>query len=76
LGEDWNLVLNNELDKDGRSTHANKLAKNSLQSFINLLNLSDIYRECNPLKKVYTRFQNQPYTATRLDFFLISKSLR
>jgi len=69
LGEDWNLVLNNELDKDGVSTHANKLAKNFLQSYINQLNLSDIYCECDPLKKVYTRFQNQPYAATRLDFF-------
>jgi len=42
LGGDWNLELNNELDMDGGSTHANKLAKNFLQSYINLLNLSDI----------------------------------
>ena len=70
LGGDWNLVLDNQLDKDGGPTHGNKVSKQTLISYMNLFGLSDIFRKLNPFKKAYTRMQSQPYTATRLDFFL------
>ena len=37
-----------------------------------LLNLKDVFREINPTEKQFTRFNCNPLTATRLDFFLIS----
>ena len=36
----------------------------------------DIYRQLNPSRKTYTQTQSQPYTATRLDFFLTGINLR
>ena len=72
LARDWNLVLNNQLDKDGRHPHANKNSKERSKSFMKFFNLKDIFRNFFPSKKVFTRIQLQPYTATRLDFFLVS----
>ena len=74
FGEDWNLVLNNLLDKDGGPPHANRKSKKRLKSYIDFFNLADIFCITYPMKKVYKRFQSQPYTATRIDF-LISNSL-
>ena len=75
LGEDWNLVLNDLLDKYGGPPHDNRKSKESLKSYIDFFNLTDVFRIINPKKKVHTRFQSQPYTATKIDFFLISKNL-
>ena len=69
LGGDWSLVLNDSLDKDGGPPHANRKSKECFKSYINFFNLTDIFRITNPKRKVYTRFQSQPYTATRIDFF-------
>ena len=71
LAGDWNLVLNNQLDKDGRHPHANKNSKERLKSYMKFLNLNDVFRNFFPSKKVFTRIQLQPYTATRLDFFSV-----
>ena len=76
LAGDWNVVLDNQIDKDGGPKHANKLSRERLKSYINDFALCDIYRESNPSRKAYTRIQSQPYTATRLDFFLIDINLR
>ena len=72
----WNVVLDNQIDKDGGPKHASKLSRERLKSYINDFALCDIYRESNPSRKAYTRIQSQPYTATRLDFFLIDINLR
>ena len=76
LAGDWNLVLNDQLDKDGDPVHTNSASKECLKSYINEFNLIDVYRELNPSRKTYTRTQSQPYTATRLDFFLTGINLR
>ena len=75
LGGDWNVVFDDQLDKHQGSIYSNKKAKEKLKSYINCFNLHDIFREMHPSKKAYTRFQAQPYIATRLDFFLTSNSL-
>ena len=75
LAGDWNLVLNNQLDKDGRHPHANKNSKVRLKSYMKFFNLNDVFRNFFPSKKVFTRIQLQPYTATRLDFFLVSDNM-
>ena len=71
LAGDWNLVLNNQLDKDGKHPHANKSSKERLKSYMKFCNLNDVFRNFFPSKKVFTRIQLQPYTATRLDFFFL-----
>ena len=75
LGGDWNLVLNDLLDKDGGPPYSNQKSKERLKSYIYFFNLTDIFCITNPIRKVYTRFQSQPYTATRIDSFLISNNL-
>ena len=37
FGEDWNLVLNDLLDKDGGPPHANRKSKERLKSYIDFL---------------------------------------
>ena len=39
------------------------------------IGLTDIFRSLHPTKKLFTRVQNNPFAASRLDFFLISNSL-
>jgi len=67
-------MLQNHLDKDGGQKHSNINAKERLKVYMQVLNLSDIIRDMNPSKKAYTRIQSQPYTATRIDIFLIGRS--
>ena len=42
---------------------------------MNILKLKDIFRLKYPLAKSFTRIQFNPFTATRLDFFLVSEHL-
>ena len=69
---DWNLPLNNQLDKDGGPLHSNRNFKERLKSYLNIFNLNDIFCYLFPSEKLYTRIQMQPYTATRLKFFFFS----
>ena len=69
LAGDWNLVLSDQLDKDGGPVHTNSASKKCLTPYINEFNMIDIYRELNPSRKTYIRTQFQSYTATRLNFF-------
>ena len=50
-------------------------ARNSVISHMNTLKLKDVFRLKYPLAKSFTRIQFNPFTATRLDFFLESKHL-
>ena len=69
LAGDWNVVLNDTLDKDGGPQHVNRNSKEKIKSYMDFFNLRDVFRDFNPSKKIFTRIQIQPYTATRLDFF-------
>ena len=75
IGGDFNLVLNDTLDKIGGPKHKNAQARNSLISHMNILKLKDVFRFKYPLAKSFTRIQINPFTATRLDFFLVSENL-
>ena len=66
---DFNLILNNTLDKIGGPKHKNAQARNSMISHMNILKLKDVFRLKYPLAKSFTRIQINPFTATTLDFF-------
>ena len=68
-------MLDNETDKDEGPKHASKLSRERLKPYINNFALFDVYRESNPSRKAYTRIRCQPYTSTRLGFFLIDRNL-
>ena len=75
IGEDFNLILNNTLDKIGGPKHKNAQARNNVISHINTLKLKDVFRLKHPSAKSFTKIQINPFIATRLDFFLVSEHL-
>ena len=76
LAGDWNTVLNNSLDKAGGSpAHSNSYRQSYLNNIISEYGLSDIFRLNNGDDRVYTHFNKQHKTRTRLDFFLIDDNL-
>ena len=76
MGGDWNTVLKNNLDKlVGAAQHANIYYQNYINGITNDYGLCDIYRLTRGKKRMYTHFNKQYKTASRLDFFLIDDNL-
>ena len=75
IGGDFNIVLDNKLDKVNGPKHSNQNAQEAVLTHMKKLGLHDIFRAIHPSKKSFSRFQSNPFTATRIDFFLISKNL-
>ena len=76
LGGGFNLILNNDLDKiGGASQHSNYKAREAIRSHMRAMNLSDSFRIFHSFMKTFTRIQITPFTASRLNFFLVSNSL-
>ena len=73
---DWNTVLDNNLDKSGgASNHKNVKCQNLLNNIMGDWGFSDVYRINNPEAKIYTHFDKQHRTHSRLDFFLVDDKL-
>lgn len=70
---DFNLILNNELDKKGESVHAHRNASEFLNQYMQNEDLVDIWRNRNPESFKFTWHKRQ--SQSRLDFFLISGTL-
>ena len=51
-------------------------SKKKIKTYLNVFDSCYVFRELNPLKKSFARYQSRPYTATRMNFFLTSKGLR
>ena len=76
MGGDWNTVLDNNLDKlGGAAQHANKNYQNYINTIISDYGLCDIFRLSRGSERLYTHFNKQHKTASRLDFFLIDENL-
>lgn len=74
LTGDFNLVLDKNLDRTNNIL-SNKRAVSLLNDKIDNLDLIDIWRILNPLKRRYTWRRNNHSSQSRIDFFLISLSL-
>ena len=73
---DWNTVLDNSLDKSGgAATHKNVNCQNTLTTIMGDWGFSDVFRLNNPDARIYTHFDKQHRTHTRLDFFLVDDNL-
>ena len=76
LGGDFHLNQNNDLDKiGGASQHSNYKAREVVRSHMQTMNLSDSCSNFHLFVKTFTRIQITPYTASRLDCFLVSNLL-
>jgi exonuclease III len=77
FGGDWNQVLKIDLDKCGgignvtRQKYLDKLLE-----FMGMLDIIDIWRLRNGIKKRYTWRQKNPHVRCRLDYFLVSQHLQ
>ena len=66
VGGDFNVILNNDLDKDNGSLHKSKFARQEILNYIKLLNLINSYRKLHPNVKKFTSFQASHLIASRL----------
>ena len=79
IGGDFNLVLNDKLDKMSRKENLQKKkpseSQNRLKNIIENYNLVDIWRDKNNEKRMYTWSQPNPLVRCRLDYFLTSSNM-
>lgn len=73
---DYNCVLNPDLDYYNYKGINNAKARNTVLEIINEKYLIDPFRENYPTKKKFTWRKKNPCKQARLDYFLISESLR
>ena len=68
---DWNTVLNNTVDKaGGDESHKNANCQSLLNNILTDWGFCDVFRINNPDARVYTHFDKQHKTHSRLDFFI------
>ena len=75
FGGDFNLFLDILKDKMGGTPSAHSNSLKVLKSFLDNLDLMDIWRDLNPEGKRFTWRQNKPKVHCCLDFFLVSASI-
>lgn len=75
LGGDFNLLMDPVLDHSGAAVRRAPKASLTLKRVCKTLGLVDIWRILNPSGRDYTFFSTVHKTYSRIDFFLISKSL-
>ena len=73
---DWNTILDNSLDKVGGATsHKNVNCQSTLNNIMGDWGYTDVFRLNNPDARIFTHFDKQHSTYTRLDFFLVDDKL-
>ena len=60
LAGDWNVVLNDTLDKDGDPPYVNRNSKEKTKSYMDFFNLRNVFRDFNPPKKYLREFKPSP----------------
>lgn len=74
MSGDWNITLN-RIDKLGGLPWKATSSRNTLVDIMKELNLTDIYRELHPKSKSFTYVSKSLNLKSRIDYFLISRSL-
>lgn len=75
LGGDFNLLMDPVLDHSGSAVCRTPRASLTLQRICKTWGLIDIWRMLNPAGRDYTFFSSMHKTFSRIDFFLVSKSI-
>jgi exonuclease III len=77
IAGDFNMVQNVYLDKHGGNLKTNFKCQKEIQSWMEINEISDIWRIKNPNKRKYTWISNTtPKIMTRIDYFLMSDNLQ
>ena len=80
IAGDFNTVMDNNLDlsktvSGGARVHTNRKVQRLLNALVCDCNLVDIFRSLKPNELLYSHVNKKSLTQSRLDFFLIDKSL-
>ena len=76
MGGDWNVALDNDMDRFGTTTDRNPNARDVINAWILNNEAVDVFRVKNPNSKKYTYIRKRPFPhGRRLDYFLISTPL-
>lgn len=75
MGGDYNWVLNPNIDRNGNQDSSHNQSRKVILNFMDELGLCDAWRELNPEKREFSCYSATHKTFSRLDFFLISRTL-
>ena len=75
IGGDFNFVMDVYNDCTNPNRTNNSMAKDTVTAFMDEMLLQDVYRHNHPDKRSYTYTQHHPYTASRIDMFLVNYGL-
>ena len=75
MGGDFNTIIDHTLDKKGGRPAELQSGKSLKDNIFKVFDVHDIWRYRNPKKLFFTHKQTNPVILTRIDFWLISKSL-
>lgn len=75
MAGDFNCALQPSKDRSSGIDNTHVRSRKALQYFIKELNLVDIWRAQNPIKREYSCWSNTSKGYSRIDYFLISAEL-
>ena len=78
IGGDFNCILNPSLDRrndKGENTKCHDIGFKELSDLLINAQLEDTWRRRHPSQKKYTFFKKNSKSASRIDYFLVSKSI-
>lgn len=74
-GGDFNVILNNELDRQGTARTHNPAASKVLNWILESEDMTDIWRDRNPLLKEGTCFSEHRHAWSRLDYWVMTRDV-
>ena len=76
IGGDFNLIINYECDYNGKLQQSPQIRfSKEASDFMKKIDLIEIWRERNPLKKQFSFTKDNTFMQSRLDHWLISEDL-
>lgn len=76
ISGDFNCTLNPELDRSSGVDNSHTKSRQTIQHFMEELNLIDIWRDMNPKGLKYSCYSSTHKSYSRIDYFLVSANLR
>ena len=75
IGGDFNFVMDTSMDATNKDRKNNYKVERIVKEFMSELMLIDVWRLQNPETLTYTWSKKKPFTASRIDYFLVNHSL-
>lgn len=76
IAGNFNCTLNPELDRSSGIDNSHNKSRQTIQHFMEELNLTDIWRDMNPKGLKYSCYSNTHQSYLRVGYFLVSANLK